>query len=263
MKWNAKQYLQFEKERSRPAADLLAMVPLTHPRYIVDLGCGPGNSTELISWRYPQAEIVGVDSSHEMVLAAQKRLPRLRFIEADIADWQAEKPVDLIFGNAVFQWMPNHLEIFTRLIGTLAPDGLLAVQLPGNHLEPSHVLMRDLATDGPWSTKLATKRNIRTLVHSARDYYDQLKPVAAHVELWQTTYHHILDSAASIVEWMKGTGLGPYLAALDEAERVAYLAEYEWELAMAYPPLVDGRVLFPLPRLFLIVHAKGQKPPWY
>lgn len=154
MKWNAAQYLQFDKERSRPAKDLLSMVHLVNPSYIVDLGCGPGNSTELISERYPHAEIVGVDSSPEMLAAARKRLPQVNFIESDIVHWKAKKPADLIFGNAVFQWVPNHLAIFKRLMGDLAGGGLLAVQMPNNLLEPSQELMRDLATDGPWAAKL-------------------------------------------------------------------------------------------------------------
>jgi trans-aconitate 2-methyltransferase len=138
--WNAQQYLQFESERTRPAFDLLARVPLHAPARIADLGCGPGNSTELLVKRFPQAEIVGIDSSDDMIDNARVRLPRVKFEIADVVHWRSDVPSDLIFANAVLQWVPNHIALMVRLMGQLTRRGSLAVQVPDNFAEPSHVL---------------------------------------------------------------------------------------------------------------------------
>ena len=146
--WSAGQYLKFEDERTRPARDLLAHVPLAKARKIADLGCGPGNSTELLVERFPDAEVIGIDSSPAMLAAARKRLPQCRFIEADVGQWQPEQGTDLIFANAVFHWVPDHAKVLARLAGTLAPGGVLAVQMPDNLEEPLHVLAAQTASEG-------------------------------------------------------------------------------------------------------------------
>src|SRR5271155_5591038 len=143
--WNAQQYLKFEDERTRPPRDLLAQVPLRMARMAVDLGCGPGNSTELLVERYPDATVTGLDSSSDMLRQARKRLPRCAFIEADLASWNPREPVDLLFANAVFQWVPDHQMAMKRVIEGLPQGGVLAAQMPDNTREPSHVLMQELA----------------------------------------------------------------------------------------------------------------------
>jgi trans-aconitate 2-methyltransferase len=249
--WSAAQYLKFEDERSRPAIDLLASVPLDRPRRVVDLGCGPGNSTELLAARFPQAEMIGIDNSPEMLVAARKRLPSWQFIEADIAAWAPAAPVHLLFANAVFQWVPDHLTVLLRLFGALAPGGVFAAQMPDNLGEPSHRLMREVAEAGPWAPRFAEPIARETLPPPAA-YYDRLNPGAARIDIRHTIYNHPLENAAAIVEWVKGTGLRPYLARLHNRERAAFLGVYQERLRQAYPPLVDGRVLFRFPRLFLV-----------
>jgi trans-aconitate 2-methyltransferase len=153
MAWSASQYVKFEDERTRPARDLLAQVPLKRIERAVDLGCGPGNSTELIIDRYGASGVTGLDSDLDMLDAARERLPGTRFVEANLATWQPEEPVDLLFANAVFQWLPDHLDIFDRLMDGLSPGGVLAVQMPDNLTEPTHLLMEETGHAGPWKPR--------------------------------------------------------------------------------------------------------------
>ena len=249
--WSAAQYVKFEDERTRPARELLARVPLASVKTAVDIGCGPGNSTELIAERYPAAELTGMDSSPEMLVAARQRLPAATFVEADAATWSPSAPVDLIFANAVLQWVPDHLDVVARLMAHLMPGGVIALQVPDNQQEPSHVAMRSVAASGPWAAKFKTPI-AREVIPPVEAYYDRLMPLAARVDVWRTTYHHALADTAAIVEWVKGTGLRPFLDRLDAGERPAFIAAYQAKLAEAYPPRADGRVLFRFPRLFVV-----------
>ena len=253
--WSPAQYLKFEDERTRPAAELLARVPAARPRRVLDVGCGPGNSTELLATRYPQAEIVGIDSSPEMIAAARKRVPSADFRVADVVDYAPSTPFDVIFGNAVFQWVPGQLEVVARLLSTCPPGGALALQVPDNLNEPTHMLMAAVGRSGPWREKFA-KAIPRDPVPSPAAWYDRLEPLAAAVDVWHTTYYHVLSGPEAIVEWVKGTGLRPWLDRLDEDERPAYLAAYTERIAESYPPLVDGRVMLRFPRLFVVASRK-------
>ncbi|MDR3408200.1 MAG: trans-aconitate 2-methyltransferase [Methylovirgula sp.] len=250
--WDPKLYLRFGDERTRAARDLLAQVPVDMPRLVYDLGCGPGNSTELLVGRFPGAEIVGIDSSPQMLARARQSLPAIEFRTADLQQWRPERPADLLFANAVFQWLPNHIEIFQQLLGALPVGGVLAVQMPDNLAEPAKTLIRDVAADGPWAARLAAVRDARGLLPPAEVYYDALRPLCRQLDLWHTTYHHVLTGTEAIVEWMEGSGLRPYLAALDSVERDAFLADYKARVTAAYPPRADGRVLLHFPRFFVI-----------
>jgi trans-aconitate 2-methyltransferase len=253
--WSAGQYVKFEDERSRPAAELLARVPLERPRRVIDIGCGPGNSTELLLTRYPVAEVIGLDSSPDMLAAARKRLTALAFIEADVTGWTPDPPADLLYSNATFQWVHGHRDVLQRLHATLPPGGALALQMPDNLTEPTHRLMQDVALEGPWRAKFAAPIE-REEIAPAAAYYDLLKPLAATVDIWTTIYNHPLADAAAILEWVRGTGLRPYLARLTPDEEHAYLADYLARLAQAYPLRVDGRVLLRFPRLFMVAVRK-------
>ena len=249
--WSPAQYLKFADERSRPARDLLAAVPLTAVRRVVDIGCGPGNSTELLVERFPNAEVVGLDSSPEMLAAARQRLPNVTFIEADVATWTPESAVDLIFANATFQWVPDHQAVLRRLLEALPTGGVLAIQVPDNLAEPSHVLMRAVAAEEPWAPKFRVPI-AREPIATPADYTNLLQPAAERIDIWHTVYNHPLPGVAAIVEMVRSTGLRPYLARLDRDEQGPWLARYAERLAEAYPPLADGRVLFRFPRLFLV-----------
>lgn len=254
--WNAAQYQKFEEERTRPALDLLAHVPIDDPGAVTDLGCGPGNSTELLVYRYPNAEVTGIDSSPAMIAKAKTRLPEVPFVLGDIADWAPELPPDLIFSNATLQWLSDHAGLFPRLAGVLPQGGALAVQMPDNLDEPCHVLMRDTARFGPWAEKLGpsvTERSgARAVIGTFNDYYRMLRPLCRRVDLWRTIYVPQLKGIEGIVEWLKGTGLRPFLDPLSENERTDFLAMYSAALATAYDVEQDGTVLLPYPRLFIV-----------
>ena len=253
MSWSARQYVAFEDERTRPARDLLAAVPPVDARSAIDIGCGPGNSTELLVERFANATVRGLDSSTNMIDAARKRLPQLQFDTADIDTWNEPGPFDVIFANAVLQWVPDHASLLPALASKLSDGGSLAIQMPDNLNEPSHRLMREVAANGPWASKLADAAGQRTDMASASGYFSMLRPHCARVDVWRTTYHHQLrDGAAGVVEWFKGSGLIPFLSPLTEEERAQYLQRYLAEVAKAYPALADGSVLLPFPRLFIV-----------
>jgi trans-aconitate 2-methyltransferase len=252
LSWSAKQYVEFEDERTRPVRDLLAALPPIEARTVVDLGCGPGNSTEVLALCYPEATVSGIDSSPDMIAAARQRLPRADFKVQAVQAWNAAGPYDVILANALLQWVPDHDTLLPALIKKLAPGGGLAVQMPDNLDEPAHRLMRDVALSGPWARKLAEAAAKRTPLAGAGWYYQLLRPLCAKVELWRTTYYHSLSGgAAAVVEWFKGSGLRPYIEPLTQAERGAYLERYTAAIATAYPAVADGSVLLPFPRMFM------------
>lgn len=249
MSWSAEQYKTFEAQRTRPVRDLVAAIPTVDVARAVDLGCGPGNSTEVLLARYPAAAVTGLDNADDMLASARKRLPGVRFDHADIGTWSPAQPYDVILANASLQWLPHHDTLYPRLLGHVAPGGTLAIQTPDNEQEPAHAMMREVAAQGPWAAKVA---NVRTLTrHSPAWYYSVLKPHSRELEVWRTVYHHPLASHDAIVEWFKGTALRPYLDALDDGERQDFLARYRRAIEPGYPPLPDGTVLLPFPRLFI------------
>jgi trans-aconitate 2-methyltransferase len=250
--WNARQYLKFEDERTRPPRDLLAQVPLERPRRAVDLGCGPGNSTELLLERFPQAEIVGLDSSPDMLRKARERLPQCTFIEANIASWTPTERTDLIFANAVFQWVPDHEQVMRRLLHSLPAGGVLATQMPDSTGEPALALQRKVAASGPWAGDPRIKAAARGELPAPETYYDLLKPVCSKIDIWHTDYNHVMAAPQAIVEWFKGSSLQPFLSALGAPAQEKFLAAYTGEIAAAYKPRFDGKVLLRFPRLFIV-----------
>ena len=248
--WSPTQYTRFEDERTRPARDLLAQVTLAAPARIVDMGCGPGNSTELLAQRWPAAELVGLDSSPAMLAEARMRLPTARFELADATRWLPDVDIGLVFANAVYQWVPNHLTQLPRVLGSLGEGSVLALQMPDNLGEPTHELMRAVAADPSWSGRLADAA--RAALPPPRTYYDALQPVARRIDIWHSVYNHVLADVAAVVEWVKGTGLRPFLEPLSEREREEYLSRYSAEIARGYPPTADGKVLLRFPRLFIV-----------
>jgi trans-aconitate 2-methyltransferase len=252
--WNAGQYLRFADERTRPCRDLAAAVALEAPRRIVDLGCGPGNSTAVLAARWPEAEVHGVDNSEAMLVAARKDAPDRTWILGDIATWTADAPFDLVFSNAALQWVPDHEAAYPRLLAQVAPGGALAVQVPCNFDAEAHQAMRAVAARPAWQPHFTG--GIREWhVHPTSFYYDVLAPHAARLDIWVTEYQHVMSSPAAIVEWYKGTGLRPFLDPLpDAAARQRFLDEYLEAITAAYPVRPDGRVLFPFRRLFVVAY---------
>lgn len=254
--WSAKQYAKFLNERTRPSRDLLAQVPLASPKRAIDLGCGPGNSTAVLAERYPDANISGIDSSEDMIRKAKETLPGLSFGIADLETFTPDEPVDLLFSNAVFQWLPGktRVQTITRLVENLAPGGVLAFQVPNNLSEPSHVAMRDTAhaPDTPWAETLSRVNLGRDEFHTPSELHEALSPLCSDVDIWETRYFQTMESHEAIVEWVKGTGLRPFINPLSEAEREGYLKHYLVRIKELYPMQRDGTVLFPYPRLFVV-----------
>lgn len=247
--WDHVQYLKFGGERTRAARELLARVPLERAAEVVDLGCGPGNSTALLRQRWPEARVVGVDDSPEMLARARSDDPSIEWVEADAGSFEPSPAPDLLFANAVFQWLPEHGALFPALLERVRPGGVLAVQMPHNFDEPSHELMRRTrarSTPGRPAVRSSAP------VASPEFYYDLLAPRAHAVDIWRTTYEHVMSDAAAIVEWVKGTGLRPFLDDLDATERERFLADYTQAIERAYPPRSDGMRLFSFPRLFIV-----------
>lgn len=255
--WSAAHYLKFEDERTRPARELLARVPVTAAREVVDLGCGPGNSTELLAARWPEARVTGVDTSADMLATARGRLPNARFVHMDVAAWTPGAAVDVIFANAVLHWVPDHARLLPRLFGALAPGGALAVQMPDNLDEPSHALMREVARRPRFRERLAAADGARQTLLSAEAVHDLLAPLGARLDQWTTVYRQVMAGPEAIVDWVGSTGLKPYVDPLPPEERAAYLADYRAEIARAYPERADGRVLFAFPRVFLVAVKAG------
>ena len=252
--WDDTQYLKFADERTRPARELLSRIPLDNPPYIVDLGCGPGNSTALLKSRWPTARAIGVDNSQEMLQRARADWPEIEWIEADAINFEPDGRVDLIFANALLHWLPDHGSLIPTLLEFLRPGGVLAVQMPYNFNEPSHRLMRELGT--PWVGRFENVRPISP-VETPAFYYDLLAPSARQIDIWQTRYEHVMPDVPSIVEWVKGTGIRPFLALLSESEQALYLDQYSQALDVAYPKQIDGKRLFSFPRLFIVAGLKG------
>ena len=250
MSWSAQQYSLFERQRTRPVHDLLAAVPRDGAELAVDLGCGPGNSTAVLQAHAPQARVIGIDSSEDMLRAARERLPQVTFQLADIQHWLADSAPQLILANASLQWLPDHAQLYPRLLAQLAPGGWLAIQTPDNLQEPAHRLAREVAADGPWAAQIGEVRHAER--HSAQAYYDILGAQASELDIWRTTYFHVLDNAAAVVEWFKSTALLPFLQPLDAEQQVAFLERYQVAISEAYPAQANGRVLLPFPRLFLV-----------
>lgn len=247
--WNAEQYLKFAGERTRPALDLAARIPVETPRRIVDIGCGPGNSTEVLAHRFPGAHILGVDNSEEMITAARTAHPRLEFAICD-ASTELETlgtGFDVAFSNACIQWVPDHPALLPRMLALLRPGGVLAIQIPHNFDEPIHRIIKEVS--GVW----LHGRNPRIFYTlTPGEYYDLLAPVASSFCMWHTTYFHVMRSHEDIMEWYRGTGLRPYLALLPEVERPAFEREIFESVAAAYPKQKNGDILFRFPRLFLL-----------
>ena len=252
--WDPALYRRYEDERTRPAAELLARVPLADAARAVDLGCGPGNSTELVARRFPEAVVLGIDNSEPMLASARERLPAARFEYGDIAQWtpSPDAAPDLVYANAALQWVPDHATLIPRLFAALAPGGVLAIQMPDNRAEPTHRLMREIAAEAPWRDAIGDADKLRTELLPLSGYYDLLACDAAVVDVWHTIYQHPLASARAIVDWVRGTGLKPYVDRLSPELQAGYLAEYERRVAQAYPARADGRLLLAFPRLFIV-----------
>ena len=252
--WDPGQYLRFAGPRLQPPLDLLGRLSGLEPRRIWDLGCGTGDMTRLLARRWPQAEVVGIDQSSEMLAKAAATAGEVRWLEADIATWSPPQPADLLFSNATLHWLPDHGALLPRLLGSLAPGGVLAVQMPLSWDQPSHLLMREVLVGEDGGRPLGTEALRQSLeqppVLQAAEYFELLSPLARQVDVWETTYLHVLDGDDPVLEWARGTGLRPILESLEETEQGLFLERYRAGLHRLYPERADGGTFYPFHRLF-------------
>ena len=258
MPWDPAQYLKFADQRLRPAVELLNRIDIASPSTIYDLGAGAGNVTRLLKSRWPQARITGVDQSQEMLERARKEAPEISWEQGDLASWVPPAPADLIYSNAALHWVGNHERLFPALFSALTPGGVLAVQMPHNFSAPSHTVMAEVVSSGPWRAKLEPLLRQQPPVAAPAFYFDLLASRGQEVDIWETEYLQILTGEHPVKEWTKGTSLKPLLDALAGPERSAFEARYAELVALAYPRRPDGRTLFPFRRLFIVAKAKNR-----
>ena len=256
MSWDPELYLRFDRERTQPAIDLAARIEADKPRRIIDLGCGPGNSTAVLRSRWPTAELTGLDSDEEMLLAARQSYPTVHWIQGDAVAWQSTSNFDVVFSNALLQWLPDHAAVIARWFAAIKPGGALAVQIPVNFKSPVHQHILEVADDPRWKDLTGSTR--RALYASEpNDYYDILSPLTNQFDLWVTEFCHVLAGPEKIVDWMRGTGLRPFLSVLpSDDERRIFEAEFLDKVTASYPRQSDGKVIFPFRRLFFIAYRK-------
>jgi len=251
MAWDPQQYLAFAAPRLQPAIDLLARIPLDDPTTVVDLGCGPGNVTPLLRSRWPDAQIVGLDNSDEMLARAREAVPDATFEKVDVAHWQPPHKFDVVFSNAALQWIKGHDTLFPAVASQVAPGGILAIQIPRNFEAPSHSLMLEVIREGPWQDLLMPVW-VGVPTQAPAFYYNLLDPLARDLHIWETEYLQVLEGENPVAEYTKGTWLSRFLNVLDEPWRNEFEARYRARVADAYPPEANGKTLFPFRRLFML-----------
>lgn len=254
--WNSEQYLKFGNERTQPAVDLANRIMADSPRKIVDIGCGPGNSTAVLANKFKGAYILGIDNSPGMLESARKAYPELDF---KLCDASTDLPglgsgFDIVFSNACIQWVPDHHRLLRDMMSLLGPEGVLAVQVPLQYDLLVHKIICETALEETWRSKLAGTRAFYNLKQS--EYFDVLSEISSDFSMWETTYYHRLKSHSDIIEWYRGTGLRPYLNLLDEEKQREFERDILAKVSQRYPIQKNGEVIFRFPRLFFIATPK-------
>jgi trans-aconitate 2-methyltransferase len=259
MRWDPQQYGRFSDERSRPFFDLVAQIGAESPRRVVDLGCGSGELTATLAQRWPTAEVMGIDSSPQMIERARAGYGDsdvLQFEIGDIAEWRMDPAVNVVVSNAALQWVPSHRERIRDWARAASPGTWLAWQVPGNFGAPSHVLMRELADSARWSGTLADVLRHRDVVDEPADYLAMLLREGFDAQAWETTYLHLMQGSDPVLEWVRGTALRPVMAVLDGDEARQFESEYAALLREAYPAGEHGTI-FAFRRLFCVGQKRG------
>ena len=250
-KWEPEQYLKFQGERTQPAIDLASRIDLC-PESIIDIGCGPGNSTFVLRAKWAKAKIIGLDSSEEMIEKARKDYPNEQWMLGDASCLKMEEDYDLVFSNAAIQWVPDHARLIPSLFRMVRPGGALAVQVPANYDSPLHEALLNTVRDDRWRGLLGEFKDM-VIYHDADFYYDLLAPIAKSVQIWVTSYYHVLSSQYELIEWYKSTGMKPFLQRLpDDDLRAKFEMEVLDRCRQFYPVHSGGNVLYPFKRLFFI-----------
>ncbi len=250
--WNPDRYLQFKSERTQPSFDLVARIELDKPKTIIDIGCGPGNSTQVLALRWRTSDVTGLDNSKAMIEKAGTDFPKQHWMLGDVRDMNGDTTYDLVFSSATLQWVPDHESLLPRLISLVNPGGAIAIQIPRFKTMPVSRAIDAVSKREKWSTNTKGCDESFTYYDPAF-YYDVLVRYVRRIEMWETGYYHVLDSHESILDFVRTTGLRPYLERLpDEAAKKAFEKEVLDEYKNDYGVRSDGKVLFPFNRLFFI-----------
>ena len=253
--WNPDLYLQFDRQRTQAAIDLVNRIEHDAPTHVIDLGCGPGNSTAILRNRWPDAQITGLDSSADMITHARERDLQAHWVQGDIATWTPDNKPDILFANASLQWLPNHAQLLQRLVSLLAPSGVLAIQFPFHHRSPLQQVVLEASRDPRWHEAMADARDALTW-HDSGYYYDALADQCTHIDLWETEYFHIMESHDAILDFIRGSGLRPFVQALDSEEDIAQFETLVLQgYRQNYPPSQNQKILFPFRRQFILAHT--------
>lgn len=254
--WDASQYLKFQSQRTQPAIDLVNRIRLSNPERILDVGCGPGNSTRVLKDRFSHARVIGIDNSENMIEKAKADHPDMEFrlcdVSGDLAELEGD--YDIVFSNACLQWVPNHHQLLKKLMDLLRKNGVLAVQIPYNMREPIHRILEELSASAGWRAYFPQERVYNTL--TPEEYFDILADITPEFDIWETTYYHVMQSHESIMDWYRGTGLRPYLDALPEEKKADFEQEVLQRVMAAYPKQKNGEIIFRFPRLFFTAVAR-------
>lgn len=256
--WNSEQYLKFKNERTQPAMDLVNRINIDSPKKIIDIGCGPGNSTQILAQRFHNAYIVGVDNSLNMIETARRDYPNLDFKTCDASKDLStlDNNFDIVFSNACIQWIPDHSQLLENMMGLLKPGGILAVQTPMNYNEPIHKIIGEISTNDKWKSEFNIPRIFYNLTQS--EYFDLISEISSEFALWETVYFHNLKSHKDIMEWYRGTGLRPYLDILTDEKKVIFEQDVFERVKQEYPIQKNGNVIFRFPRFFFTAKAKEE-----
>jgi trans-aconitate 2-methyltransferase len=253
-KWDPDSYLKYKEERTQPSYDLVARIEIANPANIIDIGCGPGNSTRALRERWPNARILGLDSSQDMIEKARNAFSQEDWILADATEWKTDEKYDIVFSNAALQWIPNHDILIPKLFDLVNNQGALAVQVPANNHSPLHKAVLRVSKREEWRESTNGCDSMLTY-RNAGFYYDQLSAISVRINIWQTTYYHIMVSHQDLIDWYASTGMRPYLERFKkESERYSFREQVLEECTPHYPKQEDGKILFPFNRIFFVAY---------
>lgn len=248
-KWDSEQYLKFKEQRTQPAIDLVRRIHGIHPQYILDIGCGPGNSTHVLKQYFPSAHIVGIDSSQNMIEKARATYPNLEFNQMSVEEVCCDNThYDLIFSNACLQWVSNHREILPLLFDKLNQNGVLAVQMPINIQEPLFKIIEETVNNEKWNFSSSLKK--QNIPLNGDEYFDIFSSLTNTFDIWETVYYHSMPSIEAMIEWVKGTRLLGYIQALNQIEAQNLIHEITKRAAQVYKKQENGQIIFRFRRLF-------------
>ena len=250
--WNPDLYLKFQKERTQPSIDLVNRIEIENPKKIIDVGCGPGNSTEILRSRWINSEIIGIDNSDQMIEKAKKKYPYGTWKLNDAMDIDKFGKFDIVFSNAVLQWIPNHEKLIPHLLNHVAADGVLAVQVPQNQFSVLHKALIEIADENEFKEYTQDAKKILNY-RTGEYYYNLLCDSVKEFYMWETTYLHILENHEDLIEWYKSTGMKPFLQSLPtEALKTRLINKIYKKCKNGYKYQKDGKIIYPFNRLFFI-----------